>query len=218
MRWLSTIASLILLTGAASAQTVPGLDCTRTGSEAQQRICRSPALQGMMREIEEAFQQVTELWRDAPDAVAALRTEQQAYRDTIDQLNPEAGAAGSELERFFEQRRGLLRILGEPRDGLAGTWANAWGVVTVIEVGPNRYDVTVEAAEWVSARWVCGISGEADVRDGALTVDGDEGWTLTVRRRGALLEAVERGPEGAMRPYCGASGFVQGLYFPATTP
>lgn len=213
--------TVVLLVTAAGAAAQPSFDCTRASTEAERRICTDPTLAELDREIADVYAQSLDAFADDPEALAALREEQRAFIETRDRIAAaQTGREGSDLREFMGRRRGFLGLLDLPRDGFEGAWANGFGSLSIIEQGDGTFEVSVEAAEWSNARWLCNVHADAREVDGALRLDAGDGWSLVLRRRGALLDvAEERAATAAtQRPYCGHNGFLEGAYFPGTTP
>jgi uncharacterized protein YecT (DUF1311 family) len=218
MRRFLVVLTLALPVAAAAQHS--SFDCARASTAAERRICAEPALAEIDAEIAEDYASALEALAPDPAAVEALRQEQQAFLDAREEIvGALAGREGVDLHRFLTQRRGLLRSIDVPRTGFEGVWANGFGEVLVTERS-GGFDVQVEAADWVSARWLCRALGEGRIDGDALVVALEKGWALRLRLDGATLRLEEEREENAStdRPHCGAGGFAEGVYFPATTP
>ncbi len=199
----------------------PSFDCRQAGSAVERLICADPRLAAADRAVADAY-------------AAALRRFDTAARTELqkDQRWFNAGRAAS-LPRNTNDRVAVLQTLlpymvsrsntlGQmtppPGPGLIGRWQSAAGEVVIRSAGSGRVAVAVSAAAPGNARWLCEASGQAALTGTGMAQQAAfiaNGWRITVRREGQLLRVTETQPAaGPARPYCGANGFVEGVYFP----
>ena len=193
-------------------------DCRRASTDIERVICGDARLAAADRAVATAFRAA--MRRFDAQAQAALQQDQRWFNagraftlpgDTRDR----AAVRENMLTYMNERTRTLGRMTPPPGPGLVGRWQTAAGEVVVRSAGSGRVSVSISAAAPGNARWICETGGQ-----GAITGTGmaqqltfaDSGWRISVRREGQLLRVTESG--SGTPPYCGANGFVQGLYFP----
>jgi uncharacterized protein YecT (DUF1311 family) len=202
------------------------IDCAAATSAVETAICADPDLVAQDEGIARAYNAALLLYAEAPDAEAELKTQQRLYNDTREVslgAIPNAPTLGERLAGRAEELTGLVA----PREGFAGSWMSATGLVTIALGEGDGFTVSMSRADPLAARWVCTIEAQAKLANGVLALHKNKetdsllgGWKITLAREGALLRVIETAPasksnEPAARPYCGMNGALEGAYLPA---
>lgn len=193
-------------------------DCRRASSDVERVICGDARLAAADRAVASAY--TAALRRFDLRAQAALQQDQRWFNagraytlpgNTIDRV----AVRENMLTYMNERARTLSRMTPPPGAGLVGRWQTAAGEVVIRTAGNGRVSVSISAAAPGNGRWLCETSGQGVISGTGMAQQvsyADSGWRISVRREGQLLRVTETG--SGTPPYCGANGFVQGLYFP----
>ena len=208
-----SIASSQTVAGAASAQpkSTASFDCRRAGTRAEKKICSSPALMKVDREIAERYAALRK--KLDPASAKSLAADQRNFlqmRDTAEFGRPDA------LTSALQSRSGFLNAINPGRVGILGRWSNLFSTIEIAPASAGGTQYRVNAVDPVAARWVCEASG-------SLTATGPARWTgtiadsagkaITLSRVGTML-IVDDAQAG--RDHCGLNGGIAGSYFPVS--
>lgn len=212
----AALASALLLPLPALAAP-PSFDCAAATLAVERAICRSAKLSALDVEIARAYGAAMKAL--APEGREVLRGMQRMF---VEARNVAFGSADEDLgERLSSQAGFLKRVAKGPRAGLEGAWWNGLGTAEVKRQADGGYTVALSASEPVRSRWICDAEGTARLRDGKLTIGGDDldGWTITLERQGAMLSVAAAPPSAkpgaevsTWPPFCGHNGTVDGRY------
>lgn len=209
-----------LMASPASSQTgiQASFDCGRASTEVERVICSDAQLAAADRAVASAY--TAALRRFDLRAQAALQQDQRWFNAgrafTLPGDTRDRAAVRENLVTYMNQRaRTLSRMTPPPGPGLVGRWQTAAGEVVIRSAGNGRVSISMSAAAPGNGRWLCETSGQGVITGAGMAQQvtyADSGWRISVRREGQLLRVTETG--SGTPPYCGANGFVQGLYFP----
>jgi len=211
-------AALALLPGSALAAARPSFDCAKASSDAEKAICADSGLARTDVAVMQAYRQLRQKL-DAP-AAAALAQDQKWFLSARDDALAFGGDSPTKtlLDLMTARAAFLNQVRVAGPTGLVGHWGNLIGDLTVKNGRNGALDVAVDAADPVSARWVCNASGTGKVEGDVLKVEvSDDGSTLTLARTGETLKIEASGPPNTpdwTPDYCGHNGSVEGVYFP----
>lgn len=216
------LAGLLAL-GAPAAHAAadgPSFDCKAARTKVEKAICADPALAALDRRIAAAYQKVMGAL-DA-DGKTALRADQRVF---VEARDIQARTRDYDLKADLDWRARLLESVEiTPRAGFAGTWANAYGEVTVAPAPGGGFKVEISTVQPYPSYPVCQLEATGAVSGTALVVGGSEaerkendGWTVRLTRTGAVLAAeLERPKEAdfASPPFCGFRATIDGAFLP----
>jgi uncharacterized protein len=200
-----------------SAAAAPSFDCGKASEEAEKAICKDARLSGLDAAIARTYAAASAKLKGA--AARALQDDQRSFIAIRDQSY---GLPDYGLEERLQFRLTFLQNVAKalPSSGtdFAGVWENSVGTVTIKPAAGGKLSVEAQAADPISARWVCDIADEIAPNKGALTfTDGDtpadSTATISLRRDGPLLQLSEEVKPDTVRGYCGHNGSLEGAYF-----
>lgn len=219
IRYLVLSASLAM---AGSAVAAPSFNCAKASTPVEKSLCGNSRLGDQDAAIAQQFKIVRgEL--DA-EAAKALVADQKYFLGVRDNAYAEPYVQSTPFEALTDTMRYRLAFLKsinpKPADGFVGKWRNIEGEIEIKQNSRGELLVAANSARPYSGNWVCELSGRGVVAGDTLTVTYQDGepWTLTLKRRGAVLVAQDVPPAGAKEvgfgpPYCGMNGGLRGNWF-----
>ena len=213
------IAGLVIAGPAVAAG--PSFDCAAARLPVEKAICADPALAEADLALSRAYRQAAQ--RVAADAAASaeLKASQRGFVAT---RNEAFGHPSYELADHLARRTTLLTNINiDERKTLLNDWATTGGTISVNRATGGQFRVFASASDEARGAWTCEFIGFGRPKGDTLTIAEEpghldyEGWTLTLRRVGRLLEVTETPPSPdptrGLRPFCGARGSLAGKYF-----
>lgn len=197
------------------AETAPqaGFDCAKAKSAIEKAICAAPETAEADRAMTLAYRALLTQSKE-PGFVDAFQADQRSFLSIRQQAwdtKPNRQMARERLRDETELRAERLNWINPaPEPGLPGTWANAWGMLTISEATDGSLQVDANVVDQVAGTWLCGYEGPL-VDTGPSTASGHTlTETLRISRSGPLLQVEndfcdETGPA--------INGSMKGLYF-----
>jgi uncharacterized protein YecT (DUF1311 family) len=221
MRALALVLLATLALPSPAGAQAQSFDCAKAKTDIERAVCADPALAALDRRMVEAHAAAERRLASDPKAVKILREEQ---ADFVEERDYSREVLGRKVDGMLKDRAAELDAIVEARPGFEGRWLTSDGEVIIVRRPDGRYRVVVEVDPGISR---CEFNGVGTLRGGRMRVvwniaedreDGAEGWTLELRREGALLTMAERRNRSEVErpPYCGARGGLDELrFFPA---
>ncbi|WP_191578900.1 lysozyme inhibitor LprI family protein [Achromobacter insolitus] len=219
IRYLVLSASLAM---AGSAVAAPSFNCAKASTPVEKSLCGNSRLGDQDAAIAQQYKAV----RDQLDAEAAkaLVADQKYFLGVRDRAYAEPYVQSTPFQALTDTMRYRLEFLKainpKPADGFVGKWRNIEGEIEVTQNSRGEFLVAANSARPYSGNWVCDLSGRGIVSGDTLTVIYQDGppWSLTLKRRGAVLVTVETAPAGVKNegfgpPFCGMNGSLSGNWF-----
>lgn len=210
------------LTMAGSAAAAPSFNCAKASTPVEKSLCGNSILGDQDAAIAKQFKEV----RGKLDAEAAkaLVADQRYYLSVRDQRYAEPFSGETPYKGLTDIMRYRLAFLKsinpQPAAGFVGKWGNIEGEIEITKNADGQLLVSANSAQAYNGRWVCDLSGKAEVSGDSLKVTYQDGspWVLTLTRRGAVLVANETPPPGEKEvgfgpPFCGMNGSLRGDWF-----
>ncbi|MFJ1302809.1 lysozyme inhibitor LprI family protein [Pseudomonadota bacterium AL_CKDN230030165-1A_HGKHYDSX7] len=219
IRHLALAASLAV---AGSAAAAPSFDCAKASTPVEKSLCGNSVLGNQDAAIAQQYKAVREQL-DA-DAAKALAADQRYFLGVRDNAYDEPYTQSTPFEAITTLMRSRLAFLKsinpKPAAGFVGKWRNVEGEIEITQTPDGKLHVAANSARPYSGRWVCDLSGTAEVYGDTLRITYQDGepWVLTLTRRGAVIVAQEVPPagkkdEGFGPPFCGMNGSLRGDWF-----
>lgn len=214
---MPALLTCFVAASAVPANAAPSFDCAKASEEAEKAICKDARLSELDAAIARAYSAATARLKGA--AAKALQEDQRSFiaiRDGAYGLPDDN--LGQRLEYRLTFLESLAKAVPASATDFAGVWENSVGTVTIKPAAGGKLSIEAQAADGISARWVCDITDEVAPVNGALTfTDGDtpaeSTTTITLRRDGPLLMLREEVKPDGVRGYCGHNGALEGTYF-----
>ncbi|WP_313621433.1 lysozyme inhibitor LprI family protein [Achromobacter sp.] len=219
------IRRLVLATSlamAGSAMAAPSFNCAKAATPVEKSLCGNWKLGDQDAAIAKQYKAV----RGQLDAEAAksLADDQRYFLSVRDNAYAEPYVQSTPFQALTDTMRYRLEFLKsinpQPAAGFVGKWRNIEGEIEITQGADGQLQVAANSAQPYNGRWVCDLSGKAVVSGDALTVTYQDGppWTLTLKRRGAVLVARVTPPPGEKDvgfgpPFCGMNGNLHGDWF-----
>lgn len=216
------ILSAVILSacGLAAPASAQNADCHRASGPVETAICSTPALTALDRQI--ARQYAALIAGLDTSSAQALRRDQRAFLSARDQAG--ADLTGDRLreeltDRLSQRAEFLASLQTGSVHSVVGRWRNLNGDITINQWATGVLTFETQSVDQPRYRWVCEADGGGEytaVDQALFDINTDDGakWSLSVKRQGAAL-IVEEHRAGDVAPYCGASGYIAGTYFPA---
>lgn len=221
---LATSLAPLPVAAAGGGDEGPSFSCAAARSAAEKAICADPALAALDRRMASVYAK-TLAALDAPGRTA-LRADQRAFLEARDIQMTQARPDDYELKGDMQSRVGLLEAIDtKPHAGWVGSWVNTAGQIVVTPGADGAYLVSISTVQPYPSYPMCDVTASARVSGGVLVVGGapaelkdNEGWTVTLTRKGLILAAELVRPKGADAgggpPFCGFRASIDGSYLP----
>jgi uncharacterized protein len=220
MKTLLLAAAVLLAAGPATAAG-PSFDCKTAKGEAEKAICGDAALAERDRTLAAAYRQAQQ--RLAGDA-AALQELKASQRSFIATRDAAFGHPNHSLAGLLDRRIAVLTSINiAERKTLLNDWSSTSGTVSINKSTGGLLRVFASASDEAVGAWTCEFTGfgrpKGDTVVAAESAGSNDydGWTITVRRIGRMIEVTENrptpDPTGGTRPFCGVRGSLAGRYF-----
>lgn len=210
------------LLAAGSAMAAPSFNCAKASTPVEKSLCGNSILGNLDGEIAKQYKEV----RGKLDAEAAkaLKRDQSYFLSVRDQGYAEPFVNTTPyamIQTAMKSRLAFLKSINpQPAAGFAGKWRNVEGEIEVKQAADGSYTVEANSAQPYNGRWVCDISGKAEVSGDSLNLTYKDGppWVLSLKRRGPVMEVNEIIPQGVANegfgpPFCGMNGSLKGDWF-----
>lgn len=219
IRHLALVASLAM---AGSAAAAPSFDCAKAATPVEKSLCGNSKLGDQDAAIAQQYKAVRE--QLDPEAAKALTADQKYFLGVRDNAYEEPYVNSTPFEAITTLMRSRLAFLKsidpKPAAGFVGKWRNVEGEIEITKGADGQLQVAANSARPYSGRWVCDLSGKAEVSGDTLKITYQDGkpWTLTLTRRGAVIVTHETPPPGVTPdgfgpPFCGMNGSLEGAWF-----
>jgi uncharacterized protein YecT (DUF1311 family) len=213
MRSIALAAVLAAASLPAVAQNAP-IDCSKAATPVDQAICADPELQALDRSLRDAY--VKALGRIDKDAYKALQKDQKAF---LDERAMVLERKTMPLAEYVRNRTTFLERIENPpwsreAGAFLGTWRSSLGLVQVTKEESGKLLVSISTLSPGENAWVCDIESLAAMpKNGRVTFTEDE-VKVTLSRRGSALVIGDEVPQGdGGRTFCGANGYIDGVFF-----
>ena len=208
-------ALFLIISSTAPVQALriakPGFNCPEAQSDLEKAMCAHAEIIEADHAMRFAY---SFLQSEAPDSSfsKALMQDQKnflAIREAAFNLEQDTEQAAKVLLDATELRAEFLNwINSEPPEGLKGTWANAWGQLTIKEAADGTLTLSANVVDQVAGAWLCGYEGDLNAVSPFEAFGATLTETLHLRREGNLIEVTnhfcdETGPaiNGSMKGY-----------------
>lgn len=219
-RAIAILVVALLATSALAQQADgPSFDCRKAATAVERAICSDPTLAQLDRSIARNYRELLDVGDHALSS--ALREDQRRFIDIRDEVLTLPGLSRRErhetLQAVMKERAQLLARIDTTRTSSpVGTWETLESRIEVQEVG-NGYRVAAVANRPLDARWTCDVEAQGALRGPILraTEPTVPGWSLRLRRAGAVLDVEEQvdSDDVSSHPFCGMNGGLDGIYF-----
>ncbi|WP_341988214.1 lysozyme inhibitor LprI family protein [Azorhizobium sp. AG788] len=210
---------------AAAAGEGPSFDCKAARSKPEKAICADPALAALDRKMAAAYRKAM-AGLDA-SGKNALRADQRLFLEARDIQMTQAKPQDYDLKADMQSRVTLLEgIETAPRPGWAGTWSNASGEIRIKPSPGGTFEVSISTVQPYPSYPVCDLTTAGRPEGAALVVGGsaterkvNDGWSITLTRKGTVLDAElvrPPGEESGSPPFCGFRASIDGTFLPVT--
>ncbi len=208
---------------AAGGDDGPSFACSAARTAAEKAICANPALAALDRRMAAAYAKAMA----ALDAGgrAALRSDQRFFLEARDIQMTQARPEDYDLKGDMQSRAALLEAIDPAaRAGWGGSWVNTAGQIVVTPAPNDTFAVSISTVQPYPSYPMCDLTATGRPAGTALVVGGspperkaNDGWTVTLTRKGMLIAAELVRPKGVDAggpPFCGFRAFIDGTYLP----
>lgn len=214
------LALAALLTASPAVAAGPSFDCASAKQPVEKAICADPALAAADVELARAYRQALQRLAGDPSAVEALKKSQRTFVATRDVA---FGDPNYSLADHLGRQTALLTNINiAERKTLLNDWASSDGTVSINTSTGGRLRVFASASDHERGSWTCEFTGFGKPKGDTLVAAEEaghsdyDGWTITIRRTGRMIEVTENRPSpdptGGARPFCGMRGSLAGRY------
>ncbi len=230
-RSMSTAALLAVLAAplaplpaaAAGSGDGPSFSCTAAKSAAEKAICADPALAALDRRMANAYAKA--LAALDTDGRTALRADQRFFLEVRDIQMTQAKPEDYDLKGDMQSRAAILEAIAPAaRAGWGGSWVNTSGQIVVTPAGNGSFEVSISTVQPYPSYPVCDLTATGRPAGDGLVVGGspaerkaNEGWTVTLTRKGMVLTAELVRPkttDAGVPPFCGYRTSIDGTFLP----
>ncbi len=215
------LALLGLLAVSPAVAAGPSFDCASAKQPVEKAICADPALAEADLALSRAYRQALQRLAADPAAVETLKKSQRTFVATRDVAFGDPNYALA--DHLARQTALLTNINIAERKSLLNDWASSDGTVSINKSTGGRLRVFASVSDHERGSWTCEFTGFGKPK-GDTVVAAEEagqneydGWTITVRRIGRMIEVSESRPSpdptNGMKPFCGMRGSLAGRYF-----
>jgi uncharacterized protein len=215
------LAAAVLVVATPVLAAGPSFDCAAAKLPVEKAICADPALAEADLALTQAYRQAAQRLAGDAAAAAELKASQRGFVAT---RNEAFGHPSYALAEHMGRRTAVLGNINiAERKNLLNDWATTAGTVSVNRANRGLFRVFASASDEARGAWTCEFIGFGKPKGDTLVVAEEpghldyEGWTLTLRRVGRMIEVIETPPSPdptrGMRPFCGARGSLAGRYF-----
>mgnify|MGYP001765234387 CR=1 FL=1 len=215
------LAALVLLAASPATAAGPSFDCASARQPAEKAICADPALAEADVALSRAYRQAQQRLASDPAAMQELKASQRGFIATRDVA---FGHPDYSLADHMSRRTAMLTNINiEERRTLLNDWASTSGTISVNRSTKGLLRVFASASDEARGAWTCEFTGFGKPKGDTVVAAEEaghsdyEGWTLTLRRIGRMIEVTENrptpDPTGGLKPFCGMRGSLAGKYF-----
>lgn len=217
----SFLALLGLLAASPAVAAGPSFDCASAKRPVEKAICADPKLAAADVALTQAYRQALQRLAADAAAVQALKASQRTFIATRDVAFGDPNYA---LADHLDRQISLLTNINiAERKSLLNDWASSDGTVSINTSTGGRLRVFASASDRERGSWTCEFTGFGKPKGDAVVAAEEagqndyDGWTITVRRIGRMIEVTENrptpDPTNGMKPFCGMRGSLAGRYF-----
>ena len=212
---------VVALAASPAVAAGPSFDCASAKQPVEKAICADPTLAAADVALGQAYRQALQRLAGDPAATEALKASQRRFVATRDVAFGDPNYALA--DHLARQTALLTNINIAERKTLLADWASSDGTVSINTATGGRLRVFASASDHERGAWTCEFTGIGKPK-GDTVVAAEEaghtdydGWTITVRRIGRMIEVTENRPSpdptNGARPFCGMRGSLAGRYF-----